>query len=146
MKKNETVKELTSVVAPKGEKRNEIVVYQPDGVTRVDVRFDGETVWLLQQQIADLFGCSLENVRLHLKNIFAFGELSRDATSKESLEVRLEGSRRVSRRSFYSSLRQGRRRCKMCFMTGRYGKDLGRKCFTLKKLDASEIVGLKGRV
>ena len=83
---------------------NEIVVYQPDGVTRVDVRFDGETVWLLQQQIADLFGCSLENVRLHLKNIFASGELSKEATSKESLEVRLEGSRRVTRKFTYYNL------------------------------------------
>ena len=83
---------------------NEIVVYQPDGVTRVDVQFDGETVWLLQQQIADLFGCSLENVRLHLKNIFASGELSKEAISKESLEVRLEGSRRVSRKFTYYNL------------------------------------------
>lgn len=83
--------------------KNEIVVYQPDGVTRVDVRFDGETVWLLQQQIADLFGCSLENVRLHLKNVYASGELLKEATSKESLEVRLEGSRRVSRKfTFYN--------------------------------------------
>ena len=83
---------------------NEIIIYQPDGVTRVDVRFDGETVWLLQQQIADLFGCSLENVRLHLKNIFASGELSKEATSKESLEVRLEGSRRVTRKFTYYNL------------------------------------------
>ena len=80
------------------EKKNEIVVYQPDGVTRVDVRFDGETVWLLQSQIAELFGCSLENVRLHLKNIYAGGELVKEATSKESLEVRLAGSRRVTRK------------------------------------------------
>ena len=69
-------------------KKNEIVVYQPDGITRVDVRFDGETMWLLQLQIAELFACSLENVRLHLKNIYASGELGMEATSKESLEVR----------------------------------------------------------
>lgn len=86
------------------EKKNEIVVYQPDGVTRVDVRFDGETVWLLQTQIAELFGCSLENVRLHLKNIYAGGELVKEATSKESLEVRLEGRRRVTRRFTYYNL------------------------------------------
>ena len=85
-------------------KKNEIVVYQPDGITRVDVRFDGETVWLLQSQIAELFDCSLENVRLHLKNIYASGELGKEATSKESLEVRLEGSRRVSRKFTYYNL------------------------------------------
>ena len=83
---------------------NEIVVYQPDGVKRIDVRFDGETVWLLQAQIADLFGCSLENVRLHLKNIYACGELEMSATSKESLEVRKEGARKVARRFSYFNL------------------------------------------
>lgn len=82
----------------------EIVVYQPDGVKRIDVRFDGETVWLLQAQIADLFGCSLENVRLHLKNIYACGELEKSATSKESLEVRQEGARKVARRFSYFNL------------------------------------------
>ena len=43
---------------------NQIIVYQPNGVMKIDVRFDGETVWLLQAQIAELFSCSLENVRL----------------------------------------------------------------------------------
>ena len=68
------------------------------------MQFDGETVWLLQQQIANLFGCSLENVRLHLKNIFASGELSKEATSKESLKVQLEGLRRVKRKFTYYNL------------------------------------------
>ena len=77
---------------------NQIVVYQPDDIVRIDVCYDGETVWLRQSQIAELFSCSLENVRLHLKNIYASGELEKGATSKESLEVRQEGSRRVSRR------------------------------------------------
>ena len=52
-----------------GPTENQIIVYQPNGVMKIDVRFDGETVWLLQGQIAELFSCSLENVRLHLKNI-----------------------------------------------------------------------------
>ena len=77
---------------------NQIVVYQPDDIVRIDVCYDGETVWLRQSQIAELFSCSLENIRLHLKNIYASGELEKGATSKESLEVRQEGSRRVSRR------------------------------------------------
>ena len=62
---------------------NQIVVYQPNGVMKIDVRFDGETVWLLQAQIAELFSCSLENVRLRLKNIYACGELEKAATSKD---------------------------------------------------------------
>ena len=84
--------------------KNEIVVYQPDGVMRIEVRFDGETVWLPQAQIAELFSCSSENVRLHLKNIYASGELDKEATSKESLEVRQEGARKVARWFTYYNL------------------------------------------
>ena len=83
---------------------NQIVVYQPNGVMKIDVRFDGETVWLLQAQIAELFSCSLENVRLHLKNIYACGELEKAATSKESLEVQKEGNRSVTRKFLYYNL------------------------------------------
>ena len=83
---------------------NQIVVYQPNETVRLDVRLENETVWLLQSQIAELFKCSLENVRLHLKNIYASEELDKSATSKESLEVRLEGNRKVSRRFTYYNL------------------------------------------
>ena len=92
---------------------NQIIVYQPNGVMKIDVRFDGETVWLLQAQIAELFSCSLENVRLHLKNenvrlhlknIYACGELEKAATSKESLEVQKEGNRSVTRKFLYYNL------------------------------------------
>ena len=83
---------------------NQIVVYQPNETVRLDVRLENETVWLLQSQIAELFKCSLENVRLHLKNIYASEELDKSATPKESLEVRLEGNRKVSRRFTYYNL------------------------------------------
>ena len=79
---------------------NQIVVCQPNGVMKIEVRFDGETVWLLQPQIAELFSCSLENVRLHPKNIYASGELEK----KESLEVRKEGNRNVTRKFLYYNL------------------------------------------
>ena len=83
---------------------NQIVVYQPDGLMRIEVQFDGETVWLPQPQIAELFSCSLENVRLHLKNIYTSGELDKASTSKESLEVRKEGMRNVTRKFVYYNL------------------------------------------
>ena len=83
---------------------NQIVVYQPNETIRLDVRFDNETVWMPQPQIAELFACSLENVRLHLKNIYASGELDKLATSKESLEVRREGNRNVTRHFAYYNL------------------------------------------
>ena len=90
--------------SPSQPQRNEIVVYQPDGEMRIEAHFDGETVWLPQSLIAKLFSCSTENVRLHLKNIYACGELDEGATSKESLEVRREGSRNVARRFAYYNL------------------------------------------
>jgi hypothetical protein len=93
-----------TVDPPSQPQRNEIVVYQPDGEMRIEAHFDGETVWLPQSLIAKLFSCSTENVRLHLKNIYACGELDEGATSKESLEVRREGSRNVARRFAYYNL------------------------------------------
>ncbi len=76
---------------------NDIVVYQPDEVTRMDVRADEETVWLSQKQMAALFGCSVMNVSGHLKNIFQDGELSEKGTVKDFFIVQNEGERTVSR-------------------------------------------------
>ena len=71
----------------------QIVVYQPSDGTRIVVRFDGKTTWLALPQIVELCSCSTGNVRLHPKNIYASGEWDKEATFKESLEVREEGSR-----------------------------------------------------
>ncbi len=67
---------------------NQIVVYQPNETVRLDVRLENETVWLTQSQMATLFGCSTDNVGLHLKNVYSCGELDKDATTEESSEVR----------------------------------------------------------
>lgn len=75
----------------------DIVVYQPDEVTRMDVRADEETVWLSQKQMAALFGCSVMNVSGHLKNIFQDGELNEKRTVKDFFTVQNEGERTVSR-------------------------------------------------
>ena len=76
---------------------NQIVVYQPNETVRLDVRLENETVWLSQSQMAVLFGCSTDNIGLHLKNVFAVGELSREATTEDFSVVRREGSRQVRR-------------------------------------------------
>lgn len=77
----------------------EIVVYEaPDGAVRVDVRLERDTVWLTQKQIAELLGTTVDNVGLHLKNIYAEGELDEAATAEESSVVRTEGRRSVRRR------------------------------------------------
>ena len=58
------------------EAENEIILYQPDSTVKIEVRMEDETVWLTQQQIADLFGVKQPAISKHLKNIFESGELS----------------------------------------------------------------------
>ena len=61
------------------ENTGEIVVYQPDEVTRLEVRVEGETVWLTQEQIAMLFGVKRPAITKHIRNIFAIHELEETA-------------------------------------------------------------------
>lgn len=89
---------------PRTEGMGETVVYSQDGMPQLEVWLEDETVWLTQKQMAWLFGCSAENIRLHVKNIYSIGELCPLATSKEFLEVRLEGGRKVSRKFTYYNL------------------------------------------
>lgn len=67
------------------------------GVTNVNVRFDGQDVWLSQQQIALLFDTTQQNISLHINSIIDEGELSKEATHKDFLLVRNEGDRSVKR-------------------------------------------------
>lgn len=68
-----------------------------DGKIRLEVRLKDETLWLTQKEMAELFQCSTDNISLHLKNIYAEGELSEKATTEESSVVRQEGTRKVQR-------------------------------------------------
>ena len=78
--------------------QSEIILYQTeDGRTRIQCRFENETLWLTQAQIAELFQTTPQNVTLHLKAIFAEGELHETATCKDYLQVRIEGEREVTR-------------------------------------------------
>lgn len=77
---------------------NEIIIYQTqDGQTKIDVRIENETVWLTQNQMAELFQTTKQNISLHIKNIFEEGELTEDSTVKDYLTVQNEGCRKVSR-------------------------------------------------
>ncbi len=77
---------------------NEIIIYRSeDGETRVEVQFTGETVWLSQQQMAELFHTTRPNIVQHIRNIYAEEELNEQATCKNFLQVRQEGSRQVTR-------------------------------------------------
>ena len=56
-----------------------------DGTSRIQLRADGQTVWLTQLEMAELFAATKQNISLHLKNLFEDGELVEDAVVKESL-------------------------------------------------------------
>ena len=75
----------------------EIVMYQPDETIRLEVRVENETVWLTQQQMADLFLTTKQNVSLHISNIYDEGELEYVTTVKDYLTVQKEGKRMVKR-------------------------------------------------
>lgn len=75
-----------------------MIIYQGyDGKSRVEVRFEGDTVWLTQAQLASLYNVTPQNITVHLKNIYAEAELEKEATCKESLQFQLEGRREVNR-------------------------------------------------
>jgi hypothetical protein len=75
-----------------------ILLYQTeDGRTRIQCRFEDETIWLTQAQIADLFQTTPQNITLHLKAIYAEGELTEEATCKQYLQVREGGARSLTR-------------------------------------------------
>ncbi|OIP81149.1 MAG: hypothetical protein AUK44_10665 [Porphyromonadaceae bacterium CG2_30_38_12] len=58
----------------------EIILYQPENSTQLEVRIENETVWLTQNQLAELFGTKRPAITKHLKNIYESGELSEDST------------------------------------------------------------------
>ena len=83
---------------------NQIVVYQPNEIVRLDVRLENDTVWLTQAQLCDLFGVVKSNVSYHLKNIFGTNELDYGATVQKIRTVRTEAGRTVSRDIEYFNL------------------------------------------
>jgi hypothetical protein len=73
--------------------KGEIVMYQPDETIRLEVRVEDETVWLTQQQMAELFLTTKQNVSLHVNNIFREDELTESSVVKESLTTAKDGKR-----------------------------------------------------
>ena len=77
---------------------NNLIIYTDnDGRTRIDVRLEEETLWLSQQQMAELYQTSRTNVIEHIKHIYEEGELQEEGTCRNFRQVRLEGKRQVSR-------------------------------------------------
>lgn len=78
---------------------SDIKIYKTyDGQTKIDVKFDNETVWLTQKQMAQLFDKDSDTIGLHLKNIYKSGELDGLATTEDSSVVQQEGKRQVRRK------------------------------------------------
>ena len=82
-------------------KENEIVLYQPDETVRLEVRIQEDSVWLTQQQIADLFGTKRPAITKHLKNIYSSGELDERSTCS-ILELMGNDGRQMYSTKFYN--------------------------------------------
>ena len=78
--------------------KNEIVLFESrDGAVTLPVPVRDESVWLTRMQMADLFDVTPQNITIHLKKVYAAGELEREATSKDFLRVQTEGGRQITR-------------------------------------------------
>jgi hypothetical protein len=82
-----------------------IIFYQmQDGHSRIEVRLEGETVWLTQAALAELFQTTTQNITMHVRGIYGDRELNKEGTCKDYLQVRSEGGRQVERRLKYYNL------------------------------------------
>ncbi|OWV03995.1 MULTISPECIES: virulence RhuM family protein [unclassified Fibrobacter] len=86
------------------QKQLQFLMYStPDEDVKVNALVKDETIWLTQKAMGELFGCSSDNVGLHLKNVYEDGELSKDSTTEEISVVQQEGARSVKRKiAFYN--------------------------------------------
>lgn len=87
------------------EEKNNIIIYQlENGKTKIEVKIEDETVWLSQQQMAELFSTSRTNIIEHINNIYDEEELDRNSTCQSFRQVRKEGNRMVNREILYYNL------------------------------------------
>jgi hypothetical protein len=87
---------MSSPLNPHPEPQSFVVLYQTeDGRTRVQCRFEGETIWLTQALMAELFQVSVPTINEHLRGLFEEGEVDRAATIRSFRIVRTEGSRHL---------------------------------------------------
>lgn len=87
------------------DRQSQIIIYKsPTGETKIDVRFDGDTVWLTQNALAELFQTTKQNIGQHVRNITEEGELSENSTVKNFFTVQKEGSREIKREVVFYNL------------------------------------------
>ena len=87
------------------DKSNKILIYTgQDGLTKIDVKLEEDTLWLTQAQMCELYQTSRTNVVEHIKHIYEEGELQEEATCRDFRQVRQEGNRMVNRTVLYYNL------------------------------------------
>ena len=87
------------------DKSNKILIYTgQDGLTKIDVKLEEDTLWLTQAQMCELYQTSRTNVVEHIKHIYEEGELQEEATCRDFRQVRQEGNRMVNRTVPYYNL------------------------------------------
>lgn len=84
--------------------KNEIIIYQPNDNTKIEVRLNDEMIWLSQPQIVQLFQSSKSNISEHIRNIYSQNELDKDSTVRIFRTVQTEGNRNVHRNITYYNL------------------------------------------
>ncbi len=78
----------------KSDSQSHFLIYQTEsGQTKIDVRFENETVWLTQKTLADLFQTSVPNINMHIKNVFQEGELEEKSVIKDFLITASDGKK-----------------------------------------------------
>lgn len=79
---------------------SQIIIYQnKSGEVKLDVRFDGDTAWLTQKMMSELFDCSTDNIGLHLKNIFKEGELNENSVTEEYSATASDGKSQICKKA-----------------------------------------------
>ena len=88
--------ENTPITLAPSSQDNEIILYQPDSTVKLEVRLENETVWMTQQQIADLFGTKRPAITKHLANIYKSGELEENSTCSILEHMGNDGTQRYT--------------------------------------------------
>ena len=100
----QTIDKMANDIVSVNEVQGEVIFYQPDNTMRIEVRLEDETVWLTQQQMAELFSTDRTSIARHIGNIYTSDELEEEATCAKIAQVRQEGNRRVKRTMVYYNL------------------------------------------
>ena len=112
--------------------KNEIILYRPNKITEhIEVKFEEDTVWLSQQQMATLFSHTKQNISLHINNCFKENELDSNSVVKESLTVQKEFHKSHDRFLIIDNAE--------IFHLGASLKDLGKKWFAFSKMDKNSV-------